>query len=58
MGKKLPQGDKEFVAEFIKQYEILLNGKAINEKLKADSQELEKIATYNYRLLKDMAEMK
>lgn len=42
----------------MKQYEICVNGKSINEKLRADSQELEKMAAYNYRLLKDLAEMK
>jgi hypothetical protein len=35
-----------------------MSGKAINEKLKADSHELEKMIVYNYNLLKDMAEMK
>ena len=40
MGKKLPQGDKEFVTEFVRSYEITLNGRDINEKLRADSHEL------------------
>lgn len=30
MGKKLPQKEKQLVVEFIKQYEISLNGKSIN----------------------------
>ena len=37
MGKKLPQNDKDFVTEFIKQYEIQLSGKQVNDKLRADS---------------------
>ena len=40
MGKKLPQVDKEFVTEFVKSYEITLNGRDIIEKLRADSHEL------------------
>jgi hypothetical protein len=58
MGKKLPTNEKDFISEFIKQYGIQLSGKFINEKLRADSHELEKMATYNYNLLKDLAEIK
>lgn len=58
MGKKLPQTEKDFLIEFTKGYELCLNGSQINQKLRADCQEIEKMAAFNYKLLKDMAEMK
>lgn len=33
MGKKLPNNEKEFVTVFLKEYEITVTGKKINEKL-------------------------
>lgn len=38
MGKKLPTSEKEFVTAFLKEYEITVTGKRINEKLQNESQ--------------------
>lgn len=58
MSKKLPQNDREFLAAFLKEYEISVTGKNLNEKLQSESQELEKLACYNFNLMKEIAEMK
>ena len=58
MGKKLPQNEREFVAAFLREYEIVVTGKHITDKLQSESQELEKLACYNFNLMKEGAEMK
>lgn len=58
MGKKLPQNEREFVAAFLREYEIVVTGKHITDKLQSESQELEKLASYNFNLMKEVAEMK
>ena len=58
MGKKLPQSDREFITSFMKEYEITMTAKNINEKLQSESQELEKLAAYNFNLMKEIADMK
>lgn len=52
MGKKLPTTEREFIAAFLKEYEICVTGKNITEKLQSESQELEKLTIFNFNLMK------
>ncbi len=58
MGKRLPTNERQMVATFMKEFEICFTGKQLSEKLQSESQELQKMAAYNFNLMKEIAEMK
>lgn len=58
MGKKLSQNDKEVVADFIKQYEIVMGSRDITDRLMNQYKEIEKLVKYNEALLKEISQLK